>query len=195
MRKLIVVVGLMLFAFAAAQAQVDLALGAGTVSGKSASSAGPDFSPENIAGGTYLNFSGDFIFWHNLGAGGEVAWRATQDQYAGGIVPFRPIFYDFYGVFAPKLAKRIGVELKAGIGSESLHFYTGNYTCGNLGCSNYQSSNHFMGVFGGGIKLYATDNFFIRPEVEVYLVHNNFEFSGPRATRYGVSIGYTFGGK
>lgn len=195
MRKFILVISFLFFSFAIAQAQVDLAFGAGTVSGQSASSAGANYSPENIGGGTYLNFTGDFIFWHNLGAGGEVAWRASQGQYAGGVVPFRPIFYDFYGVFAPKLTKRIGAELKAGIGAESLHFYTGTASCGNFGCSNYQGSNHFMGMIGGGIKLYATENVFIRPEVDMYLVHNNIEFSGPRAVRYGVSIGYTFGEK
>lgn len=192
MRKVIVMTALLCLGMLAAQAQVDLAFGAGSLKGSTSSSL--NFSPENIASGTYLNFSGDFIFWHNLGAGGEVAWRASQAQYAGGIVPYRPIFYNFYGVFAPKLAKRIGVEAKAGIGAETIHFYTGSYNCSNFGgCTNYQGSNHFMGVLGGGIKLYATDNFFIRPEVEMYLVHNNFEFSGPRATRYGVSIGYTFG--
>lgn len=49
---------------------------------------------------------------------------------------------------------------------------------------------------GGGIRVYLYGNFFVRPEMRVYLVHNNVEFSSghSRSVRYGVSIGYTFGG-
>jgi len=50
-----------------------------------------------------------------------------------------------------------------------------------------------MGVFGGGLKLYPKGNFFIEPEVRLYLVHNNIEFSSNRVVRSGVSIGYSFG--
>jgi len=56
------------------------------------------------------------------------------------------------------------------------------------------SVNHFLGDFGGGVKLYPTNGgFFVRPEARVYVVNNNQEFSSAHATRYGVSIGYTFG--
>ena len=51
-----------------------------------------------------------------------------------------------------------------------------------------------MGHFGGGIKLFPFGNFFIRPEVHLYTVRNNNEFSSGRAVRYGISIGYTLGG-
>ena len=34
--------------------------------------------------------------------------------------------------------------------------------------------------------------FFVRPEARLYLVNNNVDFSSPRVTRYGLSIGYTF---
>jgi hypothetical protein len=52
-----------------------------------------------------------------------------------------------------------------------------------------------MGDFGGGLKLYPAGNFFVRPEVRLYLVNNNEFFSSGRVVRYGMSIGYTFGGK
>ena len=56
-------------------------------------------------------------------------------------------------------------------------------------------SNHFfMGDVGGGIRIYAYRNFFVRPEIRLYLVHNNVEFSSSHPARYGVFIGYTFGG-
>jgi hypothetical protein len=51
-----------------------------------------------------------------------------------------------------------------------------------------------MGQFGAGLKLYAHGGFFIKPEVHLYLVNNNIEYSSSHAIRYGGSIGYTFGG-
>ena len=193
MRKLVLVAAAFVLAASAAQAQLDAAVGVSTASGPSASSATGNYAPQNIGGGAYINFSGDYLMWHNIGFGGEIAWRASQNLW-GGQLPYRPIFYDFNGIYAPRLSKNLGVELQGGIGTESVRFYTGNVTCSSFtGCSNYQSTNHFMGHFGGGIRLYAKGNFFIRPEAHLYLVHNNFEFSGPRVARYGVSIGYTWG--
>lgn len=193
MRKLVLVAVLFVMASIAAQAQLDVAFGLSTTSGESASSAGANYAPQSIGGGAHLSFSADYLMWHNLGFGGEISWRASQNLW-GGQVPFRPIFYDFNGVYAPRLSKYAGVELQAGIGAESVHFYTGNVTCSSFtGCSNYQSTNHFLGHFGGGVRLYAKGNFFIRPEAHVYFVRNNFEFSGPRVTRYGMSVGYTWG--
>ena len=34
----------------------------------------------------------------------------------------------------------------------------------------------------------------MRPEVRLYLINNNFEFSSSHLVRYGFSIGYAFGG-
>ncbi len=193
MRKLVLAAALLVFASVAAQAQLDVAFGLSTVNGQSASSATGNYAPQNIGGGAYLGFSGDYLMWHNIGFGGEISWRASQNLW-GGQLPYRPILYDFDGVYAPRLGKHAGVELQAGIGGENVRFYTGNVTCSYFaGCSNYTSTNHFMGHFGGGVRLYVKGNFFVRPEAHVYLVHNNFEFSGPRMERYGMSIGYSWG--
>ena len=35
----------------------------------------------------------------------------------------------------------------------------------------------------------------LRDEVRLYLIHNNVEFSSGYATRYGISLGYSFGGR
>jgi len=193
MRKLVLVAILFVFASIAAQAQVDVAFGLSTTSGASATSASGNYAPQSIGGGTYLNFSGDYLFWKGFGVGGQIAWRASQSLW-GGQLPYRPIFYDFNGVYAPRINQYLGAELQGGIGAESVRFYTGNVICSAFsGCSNYQSTNHFMGHIGGGVKVYPKGNFFIRPEAHVYFVRNNFEFSGPRVTRYGMSIGYTWG--
>jgi hypothetical protein len=174
--------------------QGDVAFGVGTLSAPSASSASGSYSPQSMGGGAYPVFSGDFLFWHHFGAGAEVSWRASQSNYTafGALQPFRPIFYDFNGVYGPTLGKHLGAEIMAGIGAVSLRFYQPFFNCSFSGCTNYVSSNHFLGHFGGGLKLYVHGGFFVRPEAHFYLIRNNFEFSSARATRYGISIGYTF---
>lgn len=183
---------LFLLSSTAAAQQIDAALGFGTVTAPSAEQAGATFTPQTIGGGTFMTVSADVLPWKGFGFGGEVAWRAKQNLY-GGYQPFRPIFFDFGAVYAPQLgSKRVAADLQAGIGVQSARFYTPTYNCSFTGCTNYVSSNHFMGHFGAGLRLYATERFFIRPEAHVYLVKNNFEFSGSRSSRFGVSIGYTF---
>jgi len=181
-----------LWTAAASAQQLDAAFGAGTLSAPSASSASNSNSPVSLDGGTYLNFSGDYLFYKgHFGAGGEIAWRASQALYAG-TYPYRPIFYDFNGIYAPKLSKSVTAELMAGIGGEDVRFYNPAGGCG-FGCTNFVSTNHFMGHLGGGLRLYVHGGFFVRPEAHLYLVHNNDEFSSGHSARYGVSIGYSFG--
>jgi Outer membrane protein beta-barrel domain len=172
--------------------KIDLAFGISTVDAPGASNGnGTDHLPVSLTGGTYPGFSGDVLFFHNLGIGAEVYWRASQsDNYLGSGFNYRPLFYDINAVYAPKLASHTYLELVGGIGALSTRFYTGTVCNGT--CTNYQSSNHFDADFGAGLKLYPTRNFFIRPEGRIYLINNNVDFSSNHATRYGVSIGYTF---
>jgi hypothetical protein len=99
-------------------------------------------------------------------------------------------------MYGRRFTKHFGVEALAGIGGESIRFYSNSYTnCDYYGdCTNYVSSNHFMGDLGGGVRFYPYGNFFVRPEVRLYLINNNVEFSSSHPVRYGVSIGYAFGG-
>lgn len=177
--------------------QFDLAFGFGTIGGNAASDASAaniaagNYTAQSIGGGGYPSFSGDFLFFHRyFGVGGQVAWRANQNVDIFS-TPYRPILYDFNAVFAPPIGKHTQAELQAGIGAESLRFYQPFFTCNFVGCTNYTSSNHFLGHFGGGLRFYVTKNIFVRPEAHLYLVNNNFEFAGPRVTRYAVSIGYS----
>jgi len=177
-----------------AQAQkLDLAFGVSTVTAPSASSASGSYAPVSLTGGTYPGFSGDVLFFHHLGIGGEVYWKASRGNYLDSGVPYRPIFYDVNAVYAPKLASHTYLELLGGVGALSTRFYTGT-NCTFITCTNYQDSNHFMGHFGAGLKFYPAGGFFIRPEAHLYLVNNNIDYSSAHATRYGLSIGYTFGG-
>ena len=169
----------------------DLAIGFGTIEAPSASSASNKYSPQTMGGGLYPSFSVDFLLHHNLGVSGEISWRGGRDLYLG-YEPYRPIFYDFNGIWAPRFNKKVGAELSAGIGAESIQFYSGTYQCNFVTCTDYVSSNHFLGHFGGGIKIYVHGNFFVRPEANFYLIHNNQEFSAGYGTRVGASLGYSF---
>ncbi len=192
MRKIALLSALMFgLALGLAQAQqLDIAFGASGVTSPTSLSS-PSFSPQLVGGGTFLGFSGDILLKHQLGVQGEVNWRAKQNLW-GGYQPFRPILYTVNGIWAPRFGKRAGAEVMGGIGGESIRFYTPYVNCSFTGCTDYQSSNHFLAHVGGGLKLYVTHSIFIRPEVHAYFVRNNFEFTSPNVFREGVSIGYTF---
>lgn len=194
MRKLSAVAilcGLFLIAGSAYGQQFDVAFGLGGLSAPSTTSTTPNSVSVSEGGGVYPAFSGDFLFKKHFGVGAEVSWRATQTNYAG-LAPYRPLFYDVDAVYVRGVS-RASAELLAGIGAESLRFYQPYFVCGFTGCTNYTSSNHFMGVLGGGLRLYVWGHMFVRPEVRAYLIHNNVEFNSNHAIRYGASIGYTFG--
>jgi hypothetical protein len=172
--------------------QVDAAFGGGSLYSSSSNYNGGFFPSEG--GGAYVGFSGDVLIKGSLGLQGEVNWRASQGLYDGQY-PYRPLFWDFNAIYARRFSNLIGAEALAGIGGESIRFYSGAYSCDIYGnCTNYASSNHFMGDVGGGIRIYLYHNLFVRPEARLYLVHNNQEFSSSYPVRYGVSIGYSFGG-
>lgn len=199
MKRLSVVLGicvLFLITATAYSQQVDIAIGAGTVSAPSSniSNVFTQFK-QTLSGGNFLTIGGDALIHKSMGVEGEVSWRTSRTNY-GGVLPYRPLFWDFNAIYAPRFNKFLGAEVMAGIGAMSARFYTGQTNCSYFGgCTNYVSSNHFMGDFGGGIRLYPIGNFFIRPEARLYLINNNQEFSSGHAVRYGISIGYSFGGR
>jgi hypothetical protein len=180
-----------------AQAQkIDIAFGVSTPLAPGANSCSGDCQiNQSLTGGAYPGFSGDVLFWHNLGIGADVNWRASQGagNYFNELgVNYRPVFYNFNVVYSPKLASHIYLELVGGVGAMSTHLYQCN-SCGLTGgSSEVASSTHFDGDFGAGLKLYLMKGLFIRPEARVYLINNNTNFAGSYATRVGGSIGYTF---
>ena len=191
---LVIVVFALCFSGAVAHAQqFDAAFGLGSLTAPSATTSNGLLFP-SLKGGAYPVFSADFLLRHRIGVEGELAWKASQSNY-GGNQPYRPLFWAFNGIWAPRLTKYFTAEVVAGVGGEDIRFY-GITNCNYVvGCTNYSSSNHFMGDFGGGLRAYLWHDLFIRPEVRLYLVNNNVEFSSGRSARYGVSLGYSFGGK
>jgi len=200
LKKILVLFGLVLLVACAGDAQAqqfDAAFGFGTVKAPAASSNGTSSFP-SLSGGLYPSFSGDVLFWHHLGFGGEVAWRGSQATYGGalnnfGVVQtYRPILYDFNAVYGRTFQKKFGADVMAGIGGEDLRFYQPFTTCGFTSCTNYISSNHFAGHVGADVRLYFWGHAFIRPEAHYYIVHNNQEFNNVNPSRFAISIGYSF---
>jgi hypothetical protein len=171
----------------------DVAFGFGSISAPNATISNGFIFPSE-RGGLYPGFSADLLVHHRLGVEGELFWKASQGLY-GGNEPYRPIFYNFNAIWVPKLSKNFTGEVLAGIGAEDLRFYGLLNFSPFAGYTNYTSSNHFMGDVGGGLRAYFWHDAFIRPEVRLYLINNNVEFSSGRLLRYGVSIGYSFGGR
>jgi hypothetical protein len=183
---------LSVFASAARAQQIDAGFSFSALTSAKGKTVDGLFFP-TVGGGLYPGFNADFLLKHHMGVEGDIAWRASQNLY-GGSQPFRPIFYSFSAIWVPRLTKNISAEVLAGIGAQNVRFYSNNLNCSSLsGCTNYASSSHFMGTFGGGIRAYFWHDAFIRPEVRLYMIHNNVEFSSGYATRIGATLGYSFG--
>jgi hypothetical protein len=184
--------------FASAQ-QGDAYIGAGTLLSPGAASPcgvqpnGAFLCPEK--GGTYLNLGGDVIFKRRIGMAFDVNWKASQGNYGGFGIPYRPLLFTFNGVYQPKLGKKAGLDLFGGIGWQSTRFYgyTPTTNCQFFGAC-YTSSNHFLMDLGGGIRYYVWGHVFLRPEVRYYhIVNNSDNFTSDNVFRVGASIGYTIG--
>jgi hypothetical protein len=192
---LAVICGFIFLASLSQGQQADAMLGFGTImsSGSTACGANSCVIPEK--GGLYPTISADVIFHKRVGFNFEASWRARQGNYAGLGIPFRPILFDFNGVYQPHLSKKAGVDLMGGIGWQSTRFYGYQPTsnCVFFGAC-YTSSNHFLVDVGGGIRYYVRGHIFVRPEAHFYhIVNNTSDFSSNNLVRVGASIGYTIG--
>lgn len=199
MRKIAVIATVFVFVFSlatfASAQQADAMLGFGTLLSPGAASCSLDtfLCPEK--GGTYTNLGGDVIFHHRLGLGFDAAWKSSVGDFAGLGQAYRPILFDFNGVFQPRLSKKAGLDLFGGIGWQTTRFYAFQATsdCISFG-KCYTSSNHFLVDIGAGVRYYVFGHIFVRPEARYYHVLNNSDvFSSGNVIRVGASIGYTIG--
>ena len=187
-----------LCSFASAQ-QGDAYIGAGTLLSPGASSPcgvqsnGTFLCPEK--GGTYLHLGGDVVFKRRIGAAFDINWKASQGNYGGLGIPYRPFQFTFNGLYQPRLSKKAGLDLWGGIGWQSTRFYGYQPTsnCVFFGAC-YTSSNHFLIDAGGGIRYYVWGHMFVRPELRYYHVLNNSDnFTSGNIVHVGATIGYTIG--
>ena len=131
----------------------------------------------------------------SLGAGGEVSFRFAQGDYAN--TGYRPIFYDFNGIWMPSLgSKRIVPEFQGGLGGVNMRFYGGtqyyDYNTGRY--TNFAGSiNHFQLHAEAGLRIYIKEHIFLRPTFDYHWVRNFNEFSGNSVIRISVAIGFSSG--
>jgi len=183
-----------LFASFAFAQQADAAFGFGTLTSSGTTTCGIATCIIPEKGGLYTNVSGDVVFPKRVGFNVEAAWRTSQGNYpAQG--PYRPILVDFNALYQPKLSKKVGLDLLAGIGLETTRFYgfQPTFSCTQLSAC-YTSSHHFLVDIGGGIRYYVWGHVFVRPEARFYHINNNTaDFTSNNVLRVGASIGYTIG--
>jgi opacity protein-like surface antigen len=184
---------MLLFATLAHAQQVDVAVGLATLGSSSPASGGLNFQQPAEKGGSHINLSVDIVgFGHRrLGLSAETSFRLREASYAG-YETYRPILTDVNAFFQPRLSKKLGLDLMAGVGVASNRFNLTS-SCNLPGCINYTSSYHFMEDFGGGIRYYVWHNLFVRPEIRYYHIQNNVEFHSDNLVRVGASIGFTLG--
>lgn len=146
--------------------------------------------------GTFLDFGAGIMFTDHFGAGGEVSWRASQGDYSG--LGYRPLFYNFDGIWQPIKSKRFAPELRAGIGGMSIRYYYNSQYCDQLvGCSSsnqlLESAHHFQVDLAAAVRIHVTPHIFLRPAIDAHYVNNLFQFGSNWVPEYTVSLGYSFG--
>jgi len=130
----------------------------------------------------------------SLGVGGELSFRFAQGDYAG--FGYRPIFYDFNGIYTPTLGTgRVRAELQGGFGGLNLRFYGGQQYCDYYTgrCSNYAGSyNHFQLHAAAGLRFYLNENVFLRPQIDYRFVPNlSDQFKSDSVVAYTIAIGFS----
>ena len=177
--------------FAHAQ-EVDITLGGSTLFSSRSSSVSQAFQAPPLKGGVYPSIGAEVLFGNHFGFSAETVFRYRKGLYNGDQL-FRPVFYDFNGLYARSVRKRITGELMAGVGGETVLFYNES-TCQSGTCPSFVNANHLMFHAGAGVRYYLLGRLFVRPEAHYYRIINNNEFHSGNILRLGASIGYTFGG-
>lgn len=147
--------------------------------------------------GLFDTAGGSIMITPHYGVGAEVNWRASQGDYSG--VNYRPIFYDFNGIWQPGKTRRIVPEFQAGIGGVAVHFNAKATSCDQLvGCSTFslgsESSDHLQLHMSAAVRLYATSHIFFRPAVDAHWVNDFFQFGSNWVPEYSMAVGFSFGG-
>lgn len=150
--------------------------------------------------GTYYSVGGDYVRLgkRRLGINVESSWRNKATSYPFNGESYRPFFSDVNALYQPRLKKKFGLDVIAGVGIATTRFYlpaSSSCSIGAGGCVNYTNSNHFMEDLGFGVRYDFWRRFFVRPEIHYYHIQNNIEFNSANVFRGGASVGYRFGPK
>jgi opacity protein-like surface antigen len=203
--------------FASAQGAFDAYAGLGTASVKSNGSGIYNLNSTNAFGscditlgdpncqktgslsGLFMNFGGDVMFQKHLGFGANVSLQPVKQDY--GPMQYRQTFYDFDGIYAPLVQKRVSFRLEGGVGGANTGFSYSQSSCvGTAVCSSSAqsigSANHFQVHAGVGIQFNVTNHIFIRPQFDYRYVPNLTQQFGSNSVPQGtIFVGYNFGDK
>jgi len=145
--------------------------------------------------GVFGTFGGALMLKPSLGFGGQVSFRFAQGDYAG--LGYRPIFYDFNGIFTPDLGDRIMPEFQAGLGGVNMRFYDATSPYYDYNTGQYStfagSTNHFQLHAAAGLRIFVTDRVFVRPTLDYRWVKDFHWFGSNSVPEYSIAIGFTSG--
>ena len=192
---------LLFTAFLSAQSRIDVYFGMGTAHAPSNNQSVDTMGtgvllPTPSLGGVFGTVGGGVFLKRTFGVGAQVSWRFSQGDYAG--LGYRPVFYDFNGMWTPITAKRVMPEFQAGFGGASFRFYNPNqYYYNNTGrLTNFAgSSNHLQLHLAAGLRYFIKPHLFIRPQIDYHWVRNLTEdpygFGSNSVPEYTIAIGYS----
>jgi len=188
---------LLTFAGLARAQQIDLLVGGSTLFSPKNHTASEAFLPPAQNGAVYPSVGAQIVYDNHFGFNAETSFRYKEGLY-NGYQRFRPVFYDFNAVYAPRFTHKTTGDFMAGIGGETLIFYNQYSGCpnGTGVCSANINATHFLMHAGGGVRYYFWRHFFVRPEAHYsYIVGNTTQFHSHNLMRVGASIGYTWGSR
>ncbi len=185
-----------------AQVSVSGYFGLGTATASSSNQQIDTFGDGNLyttpkLTGLFSNGGAEAMFTPHFGASAEINWRNSQGDYAG--LKYRPLFYDFNGIWQPLGHKgRVVPEIQGGVGGVNVSYYLNSSSCDAfVGCSTssqfVESANHVQLHMSAAVRFYATKHIFLRPAVDAHWVNNFTQFGTNWVPEYSLGAGYTFG--
>jgi hypothetical protein len=189
-------------AIAAAQSSVDAYFGGGYATGKSSGATVDTFGDGTLystprLNNPFLTLGGSVMLKPHLGVGAQFSFQPGKSDYAG--LQTRPLFYDFNAIYRPvNTSGRVVPEFQAGMGGVNVRFYYSESACSVFtGCSSsssfVESANHFQLHLGGGVRFYATQHVFVRPQFDLRWVNDFQQYGSNWVPQYSVAVGYQFG--
>lgn len=147
--------------------------------------------------GVLMTIGGDVMVTKHFGFGANVSLQPAKQDY--GALQYRQLFYDFDGIYAPLVTKRVSLRLEGGAGGANTNFSLSQSSCvGTAVCSksaqSIGSASHFQVHAGVGLQFNVTNHIFIRPQFDYHYVPNFKDQFGSNSVPQGtLYIGYNFG--
>lgn len=143
--------------------------------------------------GAFGTAGGALMLSPSFGVGAQASFRFRQGTYAD--FGYRPVFYDFNGIWAPGLTMRLTPEFQAGFGGVSTSFYDPSSPYFDYYSGQFSTlvgrSNHLQLHAGAGMRILLTDRVFVRPQLDYHWVRNMWEFNRSSVLRYSIAVGYS----